>query len=494
MKLLPTDMVSPKGKILEDFLKCRVKGQERAVRYLREYMEIYWANLHNPGRPIGNFLFIGPSGVGKTELAKSLAEYMFGKQNRLTIIDCSEYSEGHEISDLIGAAPNYVGHGTSTPKLTQWNIDKYHVEQLCDSGEFFDEFIAEQEKDIAIYEDIKKDFEKECAELKKQINDYLRDIKKLENGYLQVDDKVKKGQDTPENAQNIREILEKELDNVLQSLKAAKIELEANQKEIAGIEQDIEEIKEKIEDWKKLKEKTSKDRIRAFLEIVNSGKYTHKVGRYSSVILWDEIEKASPKLFNLLLPIMDRGKIQLHDPPDKETIFTNTINIFTSNLGSDKIAESFAEISNEGLNSRIGFHKANRSVSQEELKKLDKQIYEMIKVELRRSFRPEFIGRINKLIVFRPLDEKTMREIIDLRINERVKRQPVKFEIHPEVKDYLSLEAMKDMSSGARLLDDRIRQFIDSQIAPLINAGLLKSGDTVIVKLGKDKKLEFYKK
>ncbi len=494
MELLPTGAISPKGKELEDFLNSRVKGQRRAVRYLREYMEIYWAGLRDPNRPIANLLFLGPSSVGKTQLAKALAEYMFGKPDRLTIISCSEYAQGHEVTKLNGSAPSYVGHGESAPVLLQWNLDRHHVEYLCETGEFFNDLIADQVKRIGIFEELRKALKKAIEALEKKIAVLEREMENLKLGYISVHENIKAGKDSEGNAKKIKEQMEKALESAMAVIKDAKENIKRREGNLKDAEERIMKINANIENWKKLKEKGSpEDRLVELRMLIATGDYQHKPGR-KSIILWDEIEKAGSKLHNLLLPIMDEGKLDLFDPPDAVTYFNNAIIIFTSNLSSDQIAALLSEISNDALSTRVGFGKPNCKRLDEELEKADPQIYEMAKTEVDRFFPKEFVNRINKIVVFRPLDEKALREVVELRIEDRVQRQPVKFEIDPEVKDFLVQETVKHIGGGARLLDERIRQFIDADIAPLINSGALKAGDTVVVKLGKDKKLEFYKK
>lgn len=494
MQPLPTGFVSPKGKTLEDFLNSRVKGQRRAIRYLREYMEIYWANLGSPDRPIGNFLFAGPSGVGKTELAKALADYMFGSPDRLTIIDCSEYSEGHEISALVGAPPSYVGHGQSAPKLTQWNIDRHHVAHFCETGKFWEEFIKDREGWIHKLEKAADIAKMAITLLDQKIVYYEGQIAELNKNYPAVVEDTKSGGDKGNNAKLFKQKMEKSLEKLMRDIREAKENIKNEEKRLGVLEREIERIKGRIKDWQSLKEESFEKRFNEFQKIILEKEYVHRAGRYLSIILWDEIEKAGQKLHNLLLSIMDRGMIELYDPPGDVTSFTNAINIFTSNLGSDKIADMFAKTSNDSARALVGFGKPRRPLSENEIKNLDEQIYEMTKTELRSFFQPEFVGRINKLVVFRPLDEAAMRQIVDMRIEDRNNRQLIELEVGQEVKDFLVREAMKTRSDGARLLDERIKQFVDTDIAPLINGGLLELGDTVVVKLGKDNKLEFYKK
>src|SRR4029079_17847170 len=114
-------------------------GQDRAVRRIAGLYQIYLANMQNPGRPIGTFLFLGPTGSGKTRVVEAAAEVLFNDANAVVKIDCAEFQHSHEIAKLIGSPPGYLGHRETSPMLTQENLDRSHTDQIKLSLVLFDE-------------------------------------------------------------------------------------------------------------------------------------------------------------------------------------------------------------------------------------------------------------------------------------------------------------------------------------------------------------------
>ncbi len=284
---------------LEKDLKKRVVGQTDALVQVANAIRRSRAGLSEENRPIGSFIFLGPTGVGKTELAKTLAENLFGNEKAMIRIDMSEYTQAHSIARLIGAPPGYIGY---------------------------------------------------------------------EEG----------------------------------------------------------------------------------------GQLTEAVRRHPySVILLDEIEKAHDKVFNILLQVLDDGR--LTDGKGKTVDFKNTIIIMTSNLGSERWA---------------------KEVKKEEV---ETQIWE----DIRQTFRPEFINRIDKIILFEPLDSQLMEEIVDLQIakvKKRLSDQKIKLELSPEAKKLLSKRGF-DPTFGARPLKRVIQNKILDELALQIIEGKTKEGSRVRVKV-----------
>jgi ATP-dependent Clp protease ATP-binding subunit ClpA len=140
-KRIPLDpeQKSPRAQEFEDKLSGRIVGQERAVRRIAGLYQIYLANMQNPGRPIGTFLFLGPTGSGKTRVVEAAAEVLFNDANAVVKIDCAEFQHSHEIAKLIGSPPGYLGHRETSPMLTQENLDRYHTEQDKLTFVLFDE-------------------------------------------------------------------------------------------------------------------------------------------------------------------------------------------------------------------------------------------------------------------------------------------------------------------------------------------------------------------
>ena len=286
---------------LEEIIHERLVDQEEAVSVVADARRKARAGIKDPNRPVGTFLFLGPTGVGKTELAKTLAEVLFGTENALIRIDMTEYMEKHSVSRLIGAPPGYVG-----------------------------------------YE---------------------------EGGQL--------------------------------------------------------------------------------TEAVRRRPY--------SVILMDEIEKAHPDVFNVLLQIMDDGR--LTDSKGNVVDFRNTIIIMTSNIASDLILEYV----------RQG--------------KRFEALEERVREELKRYFRPEFINRLDHVIVFKPLTKEHMKQIVEIMIKKlgsRLKDKKIELVITEQAKEYLA-ERGHDPIFGARPLRRLIEREIETPLAKLIIAGEVKEGQTVRV-------------
>ena len=304
---------------LESILHKRVIGQEEALKAVSRAMRRGRVGLQDPNRPIGSFLFLGPTGVGKTELSKALAEAMFGSENALIRVDMSEYMEGHSVSKMIGSPPGYVG----------------------------------------------------------------------------------------------------------------------------------------FEDGGQLSEKIRKNPY--------------------SVVLFDEIEKAHPDVFNILLQVLDDGHIT--DSKGRKVSFKNTILIMTSNAGAQRIMEPKNLGFSSGENKEQNYEKMKSNVM-EEVKKI---------------FKPEFINRIDEIMVFHPLDKENMKQIVTMlskNLSSRCKKQmDISLTISPAVKDYI-VEKYTDAKMGARPMRRAIQTEIEDALAEEILHGNVKQGDKVSVVL-KEKKVCF---
>lgn len=306
---------------LEDTLHKRVIGQNEAVTAVSKAMRRQRVGLQDPNRPLGSFLFLGPTGVGKTELSKALAEAMFGSQDAIVRVDMSEYMESHSVSKLIGSPPGYVG--------------------FEDGG---------------------------------QLSDKIR-----RNPY--------------------------------------------------------------------------------------------------SVVLFDEIEKAHPDVFNILLQVLDDGHIT--DSKGRKVNFKNTIIIMTSNAGAQRIVDP----------KNLGFS----------AKSDEKKDYESMKTnvmdEVKRSFKPEFINRIDEIIVFHALNNKDMQDICTLLCSNLVKRckqqMDIKLTVSKELKEFI-VKKYSDAKMGARPIKRAILNVIEDALAEAILRKEVCPKDTVVAKL-KDEKAVFCK-
>ena len=308
-------------KHLEENLHERVIGQDEAVEAVAKAIRRGRVGLKDPKRPIGSFLFLGPTGVGKTELSKALAECLFGDENAMIRIDMSEYMEPHSVSKLIGSPPGYVG---------------------------FDE----------------------------------------------------------------------------------------------------------------------------------GGQLTEKIRRKPySVILFDEIEKAHPDVMNMLLQILEDGR--LTDSQGRTVNFKNTVIIMTSNIGARLITDKKS----------LGFSKENndkKDDQKKEYEEIKKEVMEALKKELR----PEFINRIDEIIVFHKLTDKEIDKIIDIMLKEvvaRLKEQKIDIEIEPSVKKLIASKGI-DKNFGARPLRRTIQSVLEDSLAEEILDGKLKKNK--VNKIGvKDEKV-----
>ncbi|GMQ28697.1 ATP-dependent chaperone ClpB [Algoriphagus confluentis] len=302
---------------LEDELGKRVAGQREAIAALSDAVRRSRAGLQDPKRPIGSFIFMGTTGVGKTELAKALAEYLFNDENAMVRIDMSEYQERHAVSRLVGAPPGYVGY---------------------DEG----------------------------------------------------------------------------------------------------------------------------------------GQLTEAVRRKPySVILLDEIEKAHPDVFNVLLQVLDDGR--LTDNKGRIANFKNTIIILTTNIGSHLIQERFAEM--EEWN------------KEEILEKTKTEVFDLLK----KTVRPEFLNRIDETIMFEPLNKQIIRKIVDIQwreIQKRLSESNIEIEATKEVLDYLG-EVGFDSQFGARPLKRTMQRLILNELSKQILAGYIKNDSAVLVDLDADKQVYF---
>ena len=287
---------------LSDELHKRVVGQDEGVTKVTEAILRSKAGIKDPTKPIGSFLFLGPTGVGKTELAKSLAENLFDNEQNMVRIDMSEYMEKHSVSRLVGAPPGYVGY---------------------DEG----------------------------------------------------------------------------------------------------------------------------------------GQLTEAVRRKPySVILFDEIEKAHPDVFNILLQVLDDGRIT--DSQGKTVDFKNTIIILTSNIGSSYLLDGINE---------------NGSINE--------KAETMVMEELKNSFRPEFLNRLDEIIMFKPLTKENIGGIIDLLvkdINKRLGDKELKIELTDKAKDFVVSSAY-DVNYGARPLKRFLQKHVETLAARAILQDKVKMGDTMIV-------------
>ncbi|GAB4271401.1 ATP-dependent Clp protease ATP-binding subunit [Thermincola ferriacetica] len=293
---------------MEEILHQRVIGQDEAVKAVSRAVRRARAGLKDPKRPIGSFIFLGPTGVGKTELARALAEALFGDEDAMVRIDMSEYMEKHAVSRLVGAPPGYVGY---------------------DEG----------------------------------------------------------------------------------------------------------------------------------------GQLTEAVRRKPySVVLLDEIEKAHPEVFNILLQVLEDGR--LTDAKGRTVDFRNTVIIMTSNVGAHLIKKE----------ATLGFKTTAQDTNYDNMR-------ERVTGELKRTFRPEFLNRIDEIIVFHSLKKEHIKKIVELMLKEvaeRMKENDIEIEVTDEAKELLAKEGFDEMF-GARPLRRAIQKTVEDQLSEEFLKGTFKPGDKVVV-------------
>ena len=303
---------------LEEILHGRIVGQDQAVMSISKAIRRSRAGLKDPKRPIGSFLFLGPTGVGKTELCKALAEVQFGDENQIIRIDMSEYMEKHAVSKLIGSPPGYVGYN-------------------------------------------------------------------------------------------------------------------------------------------------------------EGGQLTEKVRRNPySVVLFDEIEKAHGDVFNILLQILDDGR--LTDSKGRMIDFKNTILIMTSNIGATKINK----------NKVLGFE---TNKDKEDTRNQYDKMKESIMGELKQKFKPEFLNRIDDIIVFHPLEEYHIYEIVKLMtrdVIQRLKSLDIDLKISEEAVKLIAKKGL-DLEYGARPLKRAIQRELEDTLSEAILKGDIKKGNSVIAEIDNNK-------
>jgi hypothetical protein len=478
---------SPREERILKFLKSRIKGQDRALQYFAKAYARAFSPLRDPKKPLFVGLLLGPSGVGKTLLAETLSELLFGDADGFTKIACAEFSERHEVSKVIGAPPGYVGYvypgddpAGSQYVLGQKSIDKHCHEYLKKRHQKELEELNKREKEL-----VEKG--QELKKLQEGIKELLKNIGVLKIAMSYLKDKISE----LEQSENQNEETATEIKKMREELEKIGIESEENGNKLKELNKDY--LHKRLS-FNQESEKFDKDIKEAAKRGWIYDEHRQEIPKnLISVVLFDEIEKASEALFNAMLEIMDKGRLQLGN--GLITSFKNSFILMTGNVGSKEIAELLNDVSGrvEGFGKKRG---VGRIVADP-----DEAIYQIVMERAREVFRPEFLGRIDKKIVFRPLPKETMKEILESLFESLVKELAVakyslKIKVGERVKEHILDRALKYPEEGARLLKSRVNDYIKDPLIALIDTGQLAPNDTVVVKLEKEdgkEKIVFYK-
>jgi len=430
---LDKDRISPEAQKLVDSLKDEVKGQERAINALANAFEIYCAGLRNKKRSIYCALFLGPSGVGKTFIAKVLAKYFFGSYDAFTLISCGNLKEEHTVSTLLGSPPGYVGYWNpkdrsykgSEPVLSQFNIDKHDIKHQIESGAYKKKLKKKAER-----------LKNEIADLKERKRELIRQINQL-----------------PEDKKNSQEAKK-----LLKELREIKDDYEARAIELGDLEKP------------------------------STFCYSPDENEYRSIIVFDEIEKGHQALHDILLEIMEEGTVTLRN--GEKTNFRNSFIFMTSNVGAEEIRDALDF-------KKIGYHPKLQKFEDR-----DQAIYEISMEAVKEKFRPEFLNRLDKIIVFRSLSIEALMQILERQLkdlhDELIRADfPILIEIDLDARSHILSIMNKKNEGDARDLKHRIEKYIKKPLARFKNTEQIKAGDKIVIKLDEksaDKiPLAFYK-
>ncbi|MBA3686506.1 MAG: ATP-dependent Clp protease ATP-binding subunit [Planctomycetes bacterium] len=340
---------SPQVSRFESMLSQRVVGQGAAIESILDSFSKVLAGIRNPERPILTLLFLGPTGVGKTETVKALAETIFGKRNAFTRINCQEFSSEFTVSKLFGSPPGYVGNDVE-PMLSQENLDRHHKEAQAEGRGVF----AEGEGKIA----------------------------------------------------------------------------------------------------------------RLFPQVKN---------HYMSIVLFDEVEKAHPKVWNALLGLMEDGHLTLGN--NKTVDFTRSVIIITTNVGAEEMSEALRHKS-------IGFTTKN------DHEELNKDITSKAIDAAKEVFPYEFLNRFDDIICFRVLTQHDLKQILDLMLADVYSRLltanvPMIMHYSPAYLNKLLKEGT-DPQFGARPMRRAVERYLVAPLSRLIASSQIKAGDIVNVRMRGD--------
>ncbi|HVG29227.1 MAG TPA: AAA family ATPase [Pyrinomonadaceae bacterium] len=480
---LDPDQKSPRAQEFEEKLAARIVGQERAVRRMSGLYQIFLAGMNPPHRPVGTMLFLGPTGSGKTRVVEAAAEVLFGDPNAVIKIDCAEFQHSHEIAKLIGSPPGYLGHRETSPMLTQENLDRYHNEESKLSLVLFDEIEKASDSlwqlllgildkaTLTLGDNRRVDFSKTMVIMTSNLG--AREMSELISGGIGFAP-VKEGKN-PNDSEVDQKIYRTAVEAAAEVLFG-----DPN----AVIKVDCAEFQHSHEIAKLIGSPPGylgHRETSPMLTQENLDRY-HTEEIKLSLVLFDEIEKASDSLWQLLLGILDKATLTLGD--NRRVDFSHSMVIMTSNLGAREMSEL--------ISGGMGFVPSSGAKNPHDTE-VDQKIYRTAVEAARRKFSPEFMNRIDKVVVFRSLKEHHLRQILDLElgaVQERVMRSAgtkFVFQCSDEAKELLLKEGI-DFKYGARHLKRAIERFLVYPLSNLVATEQVGLGDLVYVDLSDDKK------
>ncbi len=477
MKKLDASIKPPAATRMEEFLGRYVVGQPEPIKAVaRAYSRLESGfkdfSERYKDRPIGCFLLLGPSGVGKTELAKRLAQFFYGIRSAFTLVECVTYKDKHEVAKLIGAPPGYIGHD-KPPRLSKNMLyskipgysKKVETKSRHEKVEEPEEETVESFEDILLKNNrLFKNFIQELALIKEKISDIdaeLQNIQNLEGRVENLPPKIKGRKDF---LMLSKRLMIARRNAVLNNYHMLVLKVESGQTE-DNQDQDSTEQEEPANDGEGEPKEIKAE------ETVPTEPAPVKAKEPVLIILFDEIEKADPSLYDFLLQVMEEGKTTLGN--GEEIDLRNAFILMTSNAGSEKISDMI-----HGKRNQIGFTAGNRK----------KDIYEAGMVELRKRFSNEFLGRLDEVLMFNELTPEDYGKIFDMLLEElrfSLTRKFIKLVItkgkNGESIKQLLLKESANKPNQARFLQDLFRKRIIDPIENLVTTRQLNNEEVLII-------------